>query len=103
MDDLEKADSNAAMDALENRHRPQLIDTLRRLTRYHLQKDTAFLSQVLLGSVWKVRNGDAGDLRVASLRESQDLYWVQYGLNTLLLFQWSGDTLRLVNMIGIGV
>ena len=68
-----------------------------------MQKDTTFLSRVLLGSVWKVRNGDADDLRVAGLPESQDLYCVQYGLNTLLLFELSGDTLRLVNLVGIGV
>ena len=90
-----------AMHALLNRHRPQLVDSLRGLSPPHMQKDTAFLARVLLGSVWKMRNGDAGDLRVASFPESEDLYWVQYGLNTLLLFQWSGGALRLVNAIGI--
>ena len=68
-------DGRPAWDELVNRYRPQLVRALKSRTSSHLKADTAFLAQVLLGEMWKVRNGDA-ELQVTSLPQSRAIYCV---------------------------
>jgi hypothetical protein len=101
LDDVERRnpDSLTALLAFYRPHQKQAVSALAGLPRDHRQRDSRFLEGVLVGSRWKAQNGEIGEPLVARLPESQRLYWVQFGPSTLLLFEWSGDSLRLANIV----
>jgi hypothetical protein len=102
-DDLERSapESSEALDKLLNPYRQQVAAALRTLPQVHRQRDVRFLTEVLVGSRWKAQKGELKGSQFARLPDSQPLYWVQFSLNLLFLFEWSGDSLRLVNVVGV--
>ena len=82
--------------------RKELMDDLRRTDPSHLKADTEFLKDVVFGAFYKISNGDAKVLRVEGLPASEHLYVVQFGMNGVLLLQWSGEQLRIADVLALG-